>query len=416
MRFSLKRRFIVKILACYIIILCANQLPTIDPKPCKKITIFVHGTLLPGLALLSPYKTYTNNLNSDDWYCKCIDRLRNNPLLQEDSIILEKGLNKIESDAILQYVEDKLPESLSKKGAYQAIGAYAMLEKSSKRLDETSNNDYYTFGFSGILSDFHRKEAGQELYKSIVNLVTNYKQQGIKTHINLCGYSHGGNVILYMAEAEKNFEQKLLIDNVILFGTPIQKETAHYALKPIFNKIINIYSQGDSIQNNDTFSTLSGNSYRKFGDILNTQNIKTICDVRLLAMNNPQAFGHFEFWFFDNYLTTLETIKSTEEIYNKIKPLPLSILTPIFLSLLDSLPSTKNTTDIDMSITIENEHTIIKAIDPKDQIVLAQSVELDSYLNNAKNKALTFWLPHIETNISNKLYLSLTAALQTLNA
>jgi Protein of unknown function (DUF726) len=406
----------VKIIACTMLILGSTHAPIKRAHAIKNITVFIHGTLLPGLALLNPYKAYTQTLETNDWYCKSLAKLRKNPLIYEDSIMLEEGLRKIDQPILLQYAQQTLTPDLSKKGAYQAIGAYHTL---AKLVDNTGIDEYYTFGFSGILSDVHRKKAGHELYVRLSELIKQYEQEGYVPRITLCGYSHGGNVILYLADAENQIKNKVLIDTAIFFGTPIQMETAPYAAHPMFSKVVNIYSEGDTIQNNDSFSTASRASYRTFGDLFNTHRISThqknkiICDVRLLAHDNNSAFGHLVYWFFNKYPQPSSTSKSSTL---PLAPLPLVILTPIFISLLETVWQQRVVTALDIAITTIDNGTYIKVIDGPRQATLAQSINLAEHLHKVQDYALRTWQPYTQSSDSAHIAIGLTAAFQTLTA
>lgn len=239
------------ILFCIFFKLTNCQKPDLIKKP---VTIFIHGTLLPVFYILNFYKTYNNKTNSEDWYTKCLKKLRVNPILQEDSLILSEGLIKISPDILNQYNQQILPTNLCKIAAYHAIGAYNNISKFVQQ--NNIDTDYYTFGFLGLLSDKHRKETALILYKNLNLLKERYNQENYDPEFTLIGYSHGGNIILYLGFVEQIEKKQLTITNTLLFGTPIYQETAIYSKENIFQKIINIYSQGDNIQNHDTFQRL----------------------------------------------------------------------------------------------------------------------------------------------------------------
>ena len=59
-------------------------------------------------------------------------------------------------------------------------------------------------------------------------------------------------------------DANIVIDKLVLLGTPIQSETSNLIYSKIFNKIYNIYSRGDPIQIIDIISTKDSISKRKF--------------------------------------------------------------------------------------------------------------------------------------------------------
>jgi pimeloyl-ACP methyl ester carboxylesterase len=94
----------------------------------------------------------------------------------------------------------------------------------------------YMFGWSGSLANHERQKAATALYAGLKELASQYEQErGHKPAIHLISHSHGGNVILHMAndhDSDSTFE----IDTVILLACPVQKQM--YAF----------YSQSDLIQ------------------------------------------------------------------------------------------------------------------------------------------------------------------------
>jgi len=384
-----------------------NQLHIYQERPTKNITIFIHGTLLTFLALLNPLKTYTQTIKTTDWYYKCLQALRGDSDLLHDSIILEEGLRKI--DPLLLYQSSKLYSGLTKaglpgKGAYQAIGAYNMISQLiNKNQHQDSNNVYYTFGFNGILSHTHRKETSLKFYEEINKLVTECLQSGFKPILNLCGYSHGGNLILLLAHAELIHKQNLHIDKVMLFGTPIQTETAIYANHPMFSKIYNFFSEGDNVQNSDSFSTSSASSFRTFKEICTVHNLEIlpnkVYDIRLLAAENPTVFGHFSYWFFNKYYDTWtnNNPSSAQMVLDTISPLPVAIFAPLFLNLIDHHTS-NDMNDIDINFKVEDQLLEIQLLDGVSKAEIAKSENI--YFPYSKIKKFT-GLPGQKTESSS---------------
>ncbi len=408
--------FIVRLL-----ILCTVLLaPTFEIKldyfsKEKNIVIFVHGTILPGLALLNPYKSYTQSIAKEDWYARCMAKVRKDPLFQEDSLMLNEGLTKINTSTLGLYCQRTLPPELSKKGAYQTIGAYDTL---SRLFNPTSNSDYYTFGFSGIFSATHRKEAAFNLYQHLHTLQHSYRLQGYETTITLCGYSHGGNVLLYLAEAENHEKKHLNIKNLILLGTPIQAETAHYAFHPLFSKIISLYSEGDGVQGQDQFSTPSGASYQTFREFFKIHNLpyhhkKPIFDIRLIAHESTIAFGHFNFWFLNQYNLPFFTTDSPEvkAIRNALSPLPLVVLIPALLHTLNQAQPLLSTLDLAIKASIDDCH--LHLINPATKHTLCRSPNLLPTLTPLQTYARTSWLPYAQATETTRIAAGLRAALDT---
>ncbi len=398
-----------------ILILISTHLSIHSKKAVKNVTIFIHGTFMPGLALLNPFKTYNQTVSPNDRYYKCLKRLRQDPVLYEDSIMLEEGLKKIDSTILYQYSQFNLIPAHSKKGAYQAIGAYDML---SKYINHNKNSDYYTFGFSGILSDNYRKEAGHLLYHELNKIIKKYLQEGYKPVITICAYSHGGNVALYLSDAENIYKESLKIDKLVLYGTPIQEETALFAHDEIFKKIYNFYSQADQVQHNDSFSTSSSQSFRTFKDLYNYNSkykldyYQKIIDIRLLAQDDAMIFGHFNFWYFNRYSSWPTKVKpEIEEVCSFLDPLPIAILTPIFLYLVDQ---TDQSNQIDISILANNQELNILATDTINNKIISQTNNLEIVLNKIQKYAKSSWQPYTNTDETTRLGVGILAALQSL--
>lgn len=381
----------------------------------KNIVIFVHGTILPGLALLNPYKSYTHSIAKDDWYSRCMEKVRKDPLFQEDSLMLDEGLTKIDSSTLALYCQRTLSPEFSKKGAYQTIGAYDTL---SRLFDPAATADYYTFGFSGIFSATHRKEAAFNLYQRIQTLLHIYRTQGYHPIITLCGYSHGGNVLLYLAEAENHEKKHVNINNLILLGTPVQAETAPYAFHPIFSKIISLYSEGDSVQAQDQFSTPSAASYQTFREFFKLHNLpyyhkKPIFDIRLIAHESTTAFGHFNFWFLNQYNLPFFTTDFPEvkAIRNALSPLPLVILIPALLYTLNQTQSLPPYLDLAIKASTDDCH--LHLINPTTKQTLNQSPNLLPTLSTLQAYARTSWLPYAQATETTRIAAGLRAALDT---
>ncbi len=380
---------------------------------------------MPALAILNPYKTYTQTLNKEDLYYKCIANLRKNPQIYEDSIILHEGLEKIDPTILYEYKQKTLIPAYSKKGAYQAIGAYNTLANSISKestCQYKKNCEYYTFGHCGILSDTCRKESSSELYDAINNITENCYKQNVIPKITLCGYSHGGNIILYLGMIENLENKNIEIEKVILYGTPIQIETAEYAKHEIFKSVINIYSEGDTVQNGDSFSTPSSISYRTFQDLcenykeeFNLDNTNNILDVRIVAQEDPSFFNHYSYWFFQRYDKPWfsKTDSGVQQIYEFMDPLPLAILTPIFVDLIDQI---KGVHKMDLILHNNKNQFTIKITDPTSKEMLAQSKNIVPLMQNITLYAKESWEPYAQSSETKRIGLGIISAFHSLTA
>lgn len=107
---------------------------------------------------------------------------------------------------------------------------------------------FYSFGWSGDLDPQARKQAAQELYDQLKQLMLSYVvRYAAVPQVTLITHSHGGNVALNLAGII-NEETPLPIDRLILLACPVQQETAPFADAPLFKKVYAIHSHNDQIQ------------------------------------------------------------------------------------------------------------------------------------------------------------------------
>jgi hypothetical protein len=204
-----------------------------------------------------------------------------------------------------------------------------------------SHFHFYTFGWDGKLDKIKREEWAFKLYDQLITEIESIKQRtsASKLTIELLAHSHGGNVALNLAKAEGKNRQNLSIDRLILLGTPVQSETAHYVGSSVFKKVYNMYSRGDVVQVMDIFSTDDDSSKRRFKDCPNLTQIE-------VTVNKFKPL-HTELWF---------TGTKDNFIYRKkfpLRPLPLFVLSPLITSFIDHhLNSIKN---LDLNLNVEDK-------------------------------------------------------------
>ncbi len=107
----------------------------------------------------------------------------------------------------------------------------------------------YSFGWSGELNQIARKNASQELFDGLKLLHHDILQKtGLEPEFILIAHSHGGNVILHLAEIKDPYGFNLVISKAILLACPVQKNTAHLINSPVFKRIYSLHSHTDMIQ------------------------------------------------------------------------------------------------------------------------------------------------------------------------
>jgi hypothetical protein len=272
--------------------LTATEKTKINPNPQKKIiVIFVHGTMLGNNPLDEEHHRFLGFYNYQ--------------------IINKRGLHPIKS-------EDQ-----------QTLGSLIAAEnyrRTFQALHQNKNQLYfYTYGWDGALDPQHRLRWGKNFYAEIIHLLKQKKLWGDKNvEIEVHGFSHGGNVVLNLAQAEREFQQQLSINRLCLWGMPVQQETAHLVEDRLFKEVFHFYSRKDKIQIFDIFSTSRRRSYKNFNKFL------THIPQKLHQINikmNSMHPNHYEFWY----------LGTTSTAYRKnfpLFPFPLVHFFPLFHELI----------------------------------------------------------------------------------
>jgi len=317
------------------------------------INVFVHGimSIKPHLSISNFIRFMVDEVE-DTVYSRTVEYMRQDPFFEKNQAMQSVGLFKIDPQR-------------QKKGHASGALAYLfnqMIDWSNPK--NNTENQYYTYGWAGLLSPSRRYADAIGLYQALYDKVSELKKQGVTPKIRIIGYSHGANVCLNLACVRmlENVPNDLTIDELILIGMPVQSETDYLVCDPMFKKIYHIYSRGDRIQKLDFFSTKRFFSRRIFKDrkdfelpdnlvqiqIRVTRAVRTrknkakgphmlnLHDKATLwgksSKQRDASPGHIELWFFgwtpanyrDDYILT---------------PLPLTVFTPVIL---DAIEKTKN--------------------------------------------------------------------------
>lgn len=108
---------------------------------------------------------------------------------------------------------------------------------------------FYLFGWNGALSFKEREKAARKLYEDLKVVRQKYKQTyGTEPYIRMLAHSHGSNVILLLAQVKDPEDHSFFINQLILMGTPVQKQTKNYACADCFGKVYSLYSMLDVLQ------------------------------------------------------------------------------------------------------------------------------------------------------------------------
>jgi hypothetical protein len=108
---------------------------------------------------------------------------------------------------------------------------------------------FYLFGWNGKLSFKEREIAARKLYLDLKQVRQEYKKKyGVEPFIRMLAHSHGGNVILLLAQVKDSEDTSFFVNQLILMGTPVQKQTKQYACANCFGKVYSLYSMLDILQ------------------------------------------------------------------------------------------------------------------------------------------------------------------------
>ncbi|MFI5332918.1 MAG: hypothetical protein ACHQVS_02330 [Candidatus Babeliales bacterium] len=395
------------------IVSLATAIDTVSSKPESSftkainkevwVTIFVHGIMS-----IKPHVSASNFLRfmTDDVrntvYSKTVEKMRDDPVFYQNQAMQGLGL---------------LPADPTQPSADNAANTMAMVFETMSRFtnpNKNIHNHYYTYGWTGLLSEQQRTQDGTTLYTALVALVENYKANGIEPHIRLIGYSHGGNICLKVAHAalETGHDNHPTIDELVLLGMPVQSETDYLINHAMFKKVYHIYSRGDRIQKLDFFSLDRFFSRRIFKERKDFQLPDKLIQIQLKCTRNTakgktmqRAYdftspaviggksrylrdaspGHTELWFFG---WTPANYRGHFPLY----PLPSSALVPMIVqatNYFDEADLFQKPTLID----IRPEHEIIVIKNQKSQRVLTITKFLSKEEFNALKTEILKYAP-----------------------
>jgi len=328
----------------------------------KWVTIFVHGSFS-----LKPHLSLTNMMNmlydtlEESVYHRSTEINRRDPFYYKNQTMLGFGLEKVHI------------HSPNKDEAARILG-YSF-EQMSQKAGNFPSDEYYTYGWSGLVSHKLRYIEAEHLYKDLLDLTERYKQQGINPKLRIVSYSHGGNLALQLGAifVTQPKDKKLYIDQLFFLGTPIQVETDYLINSPVFKRVYNIYSRADSVQRLDFFSFKRFFSKQKFEDRRNFETPDKVTQYKIqvsryapknknidpdtpLPLNKKQrkklfraqhyAPGHFELWFMGWTLLTFR-----KEF--PLNPLPIASFLPLLTLDHDKHPELSHDLLLDINTTEE---------------------------------------------------------------
>jgi len=395
-----------KMIIGYIIpfLLCSSILESAKVSNPKKsnnetwVTVFVHGSfsLKPHLTLGNAANVIFDHIENSVYY-RSTEINRRDPFFYKNQIMDGLGLHKIDI------------HSPSKEQAGPiAAGTY---EKISQFAGNAPSDEYYAFGWSGLVSHKLRYLEANILYEQLCDLTKKLKAEGKNPKIRVISYSHGGNLSIQLGAVHvtKAPTDQFFIDELYLNGTPIQIETDYLINSPVFKKVYNIYSKADCIQKLDFFSFKRFFSQRKFTSRRNFELPEKLTQIRLSItdytpknITSEMAFpedektlrkyfkkcvydpGHYELWFMG------WTILSYRKTF-PFNPLPIMDFLPIIVKDLDSKPEISH--DIIVEILPYKEMMNVynyKKFTYKQNLVLQKPFIPKDLLEELKTEALRY--------------------------
>jgi len=218
------------------------------------ITIFVHGII--GLdaktCLSNAFQFFTDHI-LNTVYAKSVEYMREDPFFTQNQAMQGKGLVAVDLDNF-------------NKG-YGAAAVALCHQHITSLCPSNQKNYYYTYGWSGLLSFKARYQDAKNLYSTLLDIMSEFKKQGINPKLRLIGYSHGANICLNLGLVHaESLKHSLTVDELILLGAPIQRETEKHVASPLFKKIYSFYSRSDCVQKKDMFTSQQFFSKRVFSN------------------------------------------------------------------------------------------------------------------------------------------------------
>ena len=326
----IKRQRLIMKKNLIIIVIFFNILADDIPKNIM-LTVFVHGSLRPRVKMSDVIAISKDKNVPNTNYGKTNLYIRNHQFTRQSQAMQDLGL---------QEIDQKSTDSC--KLAFKII----------QELDNESNQKAYTFGWSGLLTRSGRRNEGLKLYTQLSKVIENLKKQNINLKIRIIAFSHGGNVSLNMAHAYDN-EPNFYIDELIMIGTPVQRDTDFLVNNKIFKNIYHFYSSEDLAQKIDHLSASTHHCHQRFAERKNfclpaklkqirirvkkasgSKNKITPFCCKSVTPNTKFQYvdpGHIELWFFG---WCASGYRQDYPLY----PLPVTIFTPWISRMIKQIP------------------------------------------------------------------------------
>lgn len=377
---------------------CSDSAEAQKLTPCK-ISVFIHGISHAHFTILSPFSVWFDNLKGSSWYERATLYARGTEANYQHLCMLSQGLVDI-TDALTEQ-----PTTLCRKAAYHIIKTTQEIERSLYKVDdEMPTHRWYTFGWSGLFSARHRREAARNLYEALRTMQEELAQEGLTPRFTLYAYSHGGVIALLMHDfAQPDDEEAITIEHLILSGTPLYQELAPAICNSkLFRKITSFYSTSDWVQTVDPLAPAQ--IYQKLHDAIDSADDDQIIDIdrtgRIdvsVTINGHPLCNHHAFFNCSNWQPprphrsrrSRKTLQKdphhqTYLVLSRISPFPLMVLFPLFIQLTETLQLATTHTHFNADLSLHNEKLIATCEGASDTCqLIATCVVPETILNSS---------------------------------
>jgi hypothetical protein len=208
--------------------------------------------------------------------------------------------------------------------------------------------------------------------------IKTFHEKGIYPKIRLVGYSHGANICINLARAQKQYpNQTIVVDELILLGCPIQNSNDFLINNPMFIDIYNLYSKKDRIQPLDPFAHTGFFAERLFKNrptffvppkvtqanmrVTRIQNRKNRYGINPVLITKGQLWNRGSYYLHDQSPGHVElwSFGWTPKFYRNhfvLFPYPMVIFIPFMLSVLKQSALEYNSTKYPITIDLRPDH------------------------------------------------------------
>lgn len=338
---------------------------TTDSKKEVTARIFIHGTILAGYFFIDIPATWKDMHKENSLIERAMNSARRHPFLHQSELVLDVGLTDVTHEIMV-------PLTTPLRDDRAAIAILRAFERTDRCVGSTKHAyHYYTFGWSGALSEKKRNKESGHLYQALLEIKATLQNQYPDCTITfeIFAHSHGGQLVAHLATVHKQFpENELFIDLAVLCATPLYKEKMQPMISsPLFGTIINFYSHGDYVQTLDFVSTPQHYCVRTFQELaipLPAHHKKGPCvlDICLAVHGNSKVFRHDNFFScslypIPSYFPKRSHIRKT---LNCFDPLPLLVLIPSCIQSIKSLDLPSGFHALQIDFKKKNSYLVIE--------------------------------------------------------